>query len=162
MASSLPLTMHFSQKALPLTLVLAAISACSAGDGGEDGSAEEASSGGAEESGDQTIAMAGTGWLTVGTDGAVQTTFIDADGRYRDLRNGTLLAEGNWQQRPDGAVCFEPDAGIGECWTTSATSDDGTIVATDGDGKRIEITQVTYIPPSAEESGEESIGETDG
>ena len=107
-----------------------------------------------------TLAMAETGWLTVGTDGAVQTTFFDAGGRYRDLRNGNLLSEGNWQQRPDGALCFEPDAGLGACWTTSSDEDGGTVIATNGDGKRIEIKRVTYVaPPSPDEDeGEDASG----
>ncbi len=102
-----------------------------------------------------TLAVAETGWLTIGSDGAVQTTFFDTGGRYRDLRNGTLLSQGNWQQRPDGELCFEPDAGLGACWTTSSEEDGGTVIATNGDGKRIEIKRVTYIAPPAPDEEEE-------
>ncbi|MHA7820848.1 MAG: hypothetical protein ACX930_14470 [Erythrobacter sp.] len=96
---------------------------------------------------DTDIAVSESGWLTVGTDGAVQTTFFDADGRYRDLRNGELFGEGNWQQRPDGKVCFEPDSGRGACWETDAADENGEANATDGDGKTITIKRITYVAP---------------
>ena len=78
--------------------------------GGADGAVEEAL-----QTADQSIPMAGTAWLTVGTDGAVQTTLIDADGRYRDMRNGELFGEGTWQLLPNGTICFEPETGVGAC-----------------------------------------------
>ena len=96
--------------------------------------------------------MASTAWLTVGTDGAVQTTLIDAEGRYRDMRNGELFGEGTWQQRPNGTICFEPETGVGACWETETTGDDGTLKAVNGDDRRIELKRVTYTPPETAES----------
>lgn len=103
------------------------------------------------------LITAESGWLTIGGDGAVQTTFFDAGGRYRDLRNGALLAEGSWELREDASVCFEPDAGRGACWQIGAVDDNGTAIATDPDGKQIEIRRVTYVaPPPAEDGGDGS------
>ncbi|EAQ28775.1 hypothetical protein NAP1_14288 [Erythrobacter sp. NAP1] len=101
-----------------------------------------------------TLAVTDSGWLTVGTDGAVQTTFFDEGGRYRDLRNGAPFAQGSWEQRPDGTICFEPDSGLGACWETEAEDENGLVIATNGDGKSIEIKRVTYLPPPAEEEAE--------
>ena len=128
---------------------------------GSEDAAESGSASSQSERSGQDVAVSETGWLTVGTDGAVQTTFFDAGGRYRDLRNGALMAEGMWEQRPDGTVCFEPDAGIGACWETGSEDETGTVIATNGDGKRIEIKRVTYLaPPAPEETetGEEPAG----
>lgn len=95
-----------------------------------------------------------SGWLTIGSDGAVQTTFLDPGGRYRDLRNGALVAEGSWQQNSDGALCFEPDSGRGACWETGRMADDGTALATSGEGKRIVLRRVAYVAPPAPEDSE--------
>ena len=92
--------------------------------------------------------MAATGWLSIGGDGAVQTTFFDADGRYRDWRNGAQLASGNWTKRSDGRICFEPDAGLGDCWKIDPPDKNGEAIATDSEGKSIAIRQVTYIAPA--------------
>lgn len=100
-----------------------------------------------EPSADTDIKVAESGWLTVGSDGAVQTTFFDADGRYRDLRNGEPFGTGSWEQRPDGKVCFEPDSGRGACWKTGKADENGEASATNDDGKRITIKQITYIAP---------------
>lgn len=96
---------------------------------------------------DTDIAVSESGWLTVGTDGAVQQTYFDPDGRYRDLRNGEPFGEGAWEQRPDGKVCFEPDSGRGDCWETAKADESGEASATNGEGKTITIKQITYLPP---------------
>lgn len=93
--------------------------------------------------------MAESGWLTVGADGAVQTTFFEPDGRYRDLRNGALIAQGRWERRNDGMLCFEPDSGIGACWETGPVNDAGEAIATDTTGKRITIRRIAYLAPAA-------------
>ena len=134
------------------------VSACAAEPSGDSSGGAEASESGSDNSQSarlgQDVAISETGWLTVGSDGAVQTTFFDAGGRYRDLRNGALLAQGMWEQRPDGTVCFEPDAGLGACWETGSEDETGTVIATNGDGKRIEIKRVTYLAPPAPEADE--------
>ncbi|MAY20346.1 MAG: hypothetical protein CL955_06985 [Erythrobacteraceae bacterium] len=101
-----------------------------------------------------SLPVAESGWLTVGADGAVQTTFFDAGGRFRDLRNGEPFAQGKWEQRPDGKICFEPDEGAGACWTTAPPDDNGEVIATDEDGMAIALKRITYVaPPSDEEDG---------
>lgn len=122
---------------------------------GEDG-------GSASDTRSVTLAVADSAWLTVGTDGAVQTTFFDEGGRYRDLRNGQLFAQGAWEQRPDGTICFEPDTGFGACWQTEAEDENGTVIATNSDGKAIEIKRVTYIAPPVQEEGEEEGADPTG
>lgn len=140
-----------------LSLIVAlALSSCAAE--GEESSSEDtvaAPEAGAtpeiEPPSDTDISVSESGWLTVGNDGAVQTTFFDADGRYRDLRNGEPFAEGSWEQRPDGRVCFEPDSGRGDCWETDKADENGEASATNGDGKVVAIKQITYLAPPQEE-----------
>lgn len=142
---------HRMSFAAPVCLLLAACAPSAEG----DESAEAETDGGESANPSASVSalsVAETGWLTVGQDGAVQTTFFDGDGRYRDLRNGAELAGGQWEQRADGTICFEPDAGLGACWQTGAADDNGTIVATNSDGKSIAIKQVTYAAPSGGES----------
>ncbi|WP_407875644.1 hypothetical protein [Qipengyuania nanhaisediminis] len=106
-----------------------------------------------EEEAGTEIAMAGTAWLTVGTDGAVQTTFVDEDGRYRDFRNSEPFGQGSWEQRPDGTICFEPDSGTGACWEIEPDGSETDIFATDSEGRRIDIKRITYAPPQDDEDG---------
>lgn len=152
--------MHIELRTLGLFAATAALAltgcdensdAVSSGGEAETQAAEASDQGGGtgDNTGDnEVIAMAGTGWLTIGNDGAVQTTFLDSDGRYRDFRNGELLAEGGWERAPDDRLCFEPDAGRGACWVTKAPDADGSILVTDADGKSVEIKRVAYIAPT--------------
>lgn len=134
-----------------------ALAACSPASDGADASEADAASGEAAAQAPSALPLSESGWLTVGSDGAVQTTFFDANGRYRDLRNGVELAGGSWEQRTDGTICFEPDAGLGACWETMAPDENGTAIATNADGKSIAIKQVTYIaPPQSEDSEAET------
>ncbi|MGJ8598287.1 hypothetical protein, partial [Sulfitobacter sp.] len=132
--------MHIQTRTLALFAAVAALALTACDDGSQTGStgsdtdssaaeasSEDGSGNGAEAaSAREPIAMGGTGWLTIGNDGAVQTTFLDSDGRFRDFRNGELLAEGNWERMPDERLCFEPDAGRGDCWEVEAPDADGT------------------------------------
>lgn len=132
----------------------AADDAGSASDGGGDPASAQSAGNGAS----QAIAMVQTGWLTVGSDGAVQTTFFDADGRYRDYRNGEAIGSGGWSRRADNRLCLEPDQGLGDCWETGPLASDGTAIATNSDGMQIEIRQVTYLPAQAPgEDGAEDL-----
>lgn len=159
--------MH-SRHALPVltcALAITILSACSEGTGNGSGSGSGSGSSNAssvdakavadeeKENDSRAIPMTETGWLSVGRDGSVQTTFFDSGGRYRDFRNGELWGEGGWEQRPDGSVCFEPDTGAGACWETGEPEEDGSIIITDEDGAKVEIQRVTYIAP---ETGDEA------
>lgn len=135
--------------------------ATATGGGGE--SAEAPSEPKAEQDSSERIAMAETGWLTIGRNGAVYTTQFDADGSYRDYRNGEFLQSGSWRRREDGLLCFTPSAQerFGACWETQGLEDDGTMRALDADGGAIELRRVTYLPPKAIE-GEGSGATEDG
>lgn len=141
------------------TLAIFVVAACAPtedGSSGTEGAGSEESAT-SNSSSKEAILMADTGWLSVGSDGAVQTTFFDPDGRYRDFRNGDATDAGAWQQRPDGSICFTPDEGAGDCWTTDGLEADGSAVVTSASGKRVEIKQITYTaPPVLEEEAAES------
>lgn len=100
--------------------------------------------------------MADTGWLSVGSDGSVQTTFLDTGGRYRDFRNGVAADTGVWERRPDGSVCFSPDAGQGRCWSAGQPEKDGSIIVTSASGRRVEIKPITYTTPPVDEDPQEN------
>ena len=109
----------------------------------------------------ERIVMAETAWLSVSQDGAVFTTFLDPDGRYRDLRNGEPAFEGAWAENPDGELCFTPDSGLGGCWRTGAPDDDGTMRARDDRGRDIVLKRITYLPPPAPEDEQGADDETE-
>lgn len=147
-------------------LALLSVAACSEGSGEPAGSATgggasvdvEAASDQGEEDTSRTVPMTETGWLSVGKDGSVQTTFFDAGGRYRDFRNGEPWGEGAWEQRPDGSVCFEPDSGPGACWETGSPEEDGSMIVTSEDDMRVEVRRVTYMAPETDEDAADGQG----
>lgn len=151
-------------------LAILALAGCTPDDAGSEGPSEaEASEAPSDaEAGEDTGAaatasrpmlVANTGWLSVGADGSVQTTFLDADGRYRDFRNGVVSDTGSWERRPDGAFCLQPDAGKNACWTADRPAKDGSVVVSSDFGKRIELKPISYTPPA--EAGSED-GPDDG
>ena len=156
-----------SSAALLLALAALSLSACEAQTGDESGGladnapAAETAAPEADEDGRESadIATAESGWLTVGIDGAVQTTFLDSGGRYRDFRNGELNAEGGWHRRPDGRLCFEPDEGLPACWqiepSDTGANGDSEAIAEDEDGKRVVIRRISYVGPPAEDDAAE-------
>lgn len=107
------------------------------------------------------IVLSQTAWLSVSEDGAVLTTFLDPNGRYRDLRNGEPAFEGDWSERPDGKLCFTPDAGLGGCWSIGAPGDNGEARATNADGRAILLKRISYAPPmrEAQDGSEGTDGE---
>lgn len=139
--------------------ILALVACAPAEDGSGDAEAAEEqgeSAAAASESPAEPMLMADTGWLSVGSDGSVQTTFLDTGGRYRDFRNGIAMDTGGWERRTDGSVCFAPDAGQDQCWTAGRPDKDGSIIVKSSDGKRVEIKPITYTPPPADEDVGES------
>ena len=98
----------------------------------------------------ESLAIAQTAWLSVSTDGAVFVTFLDADGRYRDTRDGAVVYSGRWEQTPGGQLCFTPDNGIGGCWTYGGPGRDGVMQASGDIGRTIELKSVAYAPPTAQ------------
>lgn len=152
--------MHRPRRPATALALLAALALAACDDGSGGGSADVLTGGSgevpaAEQTPDTTaLSVSESGWLTVGADGAVQTTFFDAGGRYRDLRNGELFGTGTWEQRTDGTICFEPEEGIGACWETAPPDETGAVIATNKDGMAISIKRITYVAPPSDEEDE--------
>ena len=91
-------------------------------------------------------------WRAEGEEGAIYATYFDEEGRYRDLKNGELSQEGEWEIREDGAICFLPDGDNvrGDCWGMGPADSDGTIIVTHSSGRRIELERIDYKPPDDE------------
>jgi hypothetical protein len=158
-----------SMKSAFETLCLGAIGLLLAGCAAQDSATEspdESAEGAAEESAlsAQSVAMAKTAWLSVSKDGDVFTTYLDADGRYRDLREGAITNSGTWEQNEDGELCFKPDSGLIVCWAHGRPGLNGVMRATNASGRAIEVKKVSYRPPEnpgqTDQAG--SDGETDG
>lgn len=155
----------------PLRLMVAPLSAlavvaCAPAE--EGGSAEVEPPAANESSGDASdapisndMAMAETGWLTVGEDGAVYTTFLDSGGTYRDFRNGALEQSGTWERREDGRLCFLPEGASASdaCWRIGKLEDDGSMRVTNGDDRTIEVKRVSYRAPEAAEADAEAVAQ---
>ena len=90
-----------------------------------------------------------TAWRAIAQDGAVFTTFLDENGRYRDFRNGDAWRDGNWRRNDDGQLCFTPtDENLaGECWKLKKPNSSGVMRATNNADLTIKLQQVTYIAP---------------
>ena len=95
--------------------------------------------------------FSGTAWRSVAEDGARYTTYFDAGGRYRDLRNGDPWQSGAWTLNDvDGQqLCFTPDNEGAEqtCWRPGALEGD-MLFASNAAGQRIELSRVDYIAPA--------------
>lgn len=132
--------------AAALGCALAGCSAPSAPDAGQSGTGQSEAQSDAGQARDRMV-MAETAWLSVSREGEVYTTFLDADGRYRDLVGGALAFAGRWEQSADGELCFEPDSGTAACWDHDAPQPDGVMRATEPDGRTIELKRIAYRPP---------------
>lgn len=103
--------------------------------------------------------FAATAWRAVAEDGARYTTYLDAEGTYRDFRNGDLWQEGAWthaEGEEQRLLCFTPDDenGVERCWEPGRMVDD-TMKVSEPAGLTIELERVEYLPP-AEEADEEA------
>lgn len=112
-------------------------------------SPDPSSSSGASELSAESLVMAETAWLSVSEEGVVYTTFLDPDGRYRDIRDGKIAYQGAWEQNASSELCFSPDNGSGACWEHGAPGLDGVMRATNRAGRAIELKRITYTPPVA-------------
>lgn len=93
----------------------------------------------------------GTAWRSNAEDGARFVTYLDADGTYRDLRNGEAYQTGIWTYASGARgklLCFTPEeeAGVKTCWEPGRREGDNMIVTGPG-GRRVELTGATYMPP---------------
>lgn len=96
------------------------------------------------------VALANTAWRVQGEDGAIYTTYLDADGTYRDFKNGESLQEGSWEEVSEGRLCFTPadEERTGECWSNERQEKDGTMRTTSDSERTVELRQVTYVAAS--------------
>ena len=131
---------------------IAALAACApAEEAASDPAAEPQSAGeaGVVETTPKNLTLAETAWRASGEDGAVFTTYLDADGTYRDHKNGEPLQDGEWEEVSQGRICFTPakDETSGECWALEKPDAEGVMRATNDAEKVIELRRVTYVAP---------------
>ena len=103
--------------------------------------------------------FAETAWLVRSEDGARFVTHFDADGTYRDFRNGDPYQQGEWSyaEGPQGKqLCFAPQAenGVERCWVPGRIRGD-IMEATGPGGRRIELQRAQYEAPEDEGEAEE-------
>ncbi len=106
--------------------------------------------------------FARTAWRVMAEDGARYTTYLDADGSYRDLRNGDPWHEGQWTYTTGDTprLCLEPEGenAVERCWEPGP-SDGDTMEATGDDGRTIELERVEYVPvPDDADDAEDGDG----
>ena len=116
-----------------------------------------------EEAEAQTLEQfEGTAWQVSAEDGARYVTYLDSEGRYRDLRNSEPWQEGVWTIQPPpekdkgtALLCFKPDGdNVRErCWEAGQLRG-STLVVESGGGRRVELLKVAYEPPAADQPEE--------
>lgn len=99
--------------------------------------------------------FAATAWRATAEDGARYITYLDADGTYRDIRNGDPWQTGSWTYDAASGtklLCFTPDDenGVQRCWKPGAISGD-TMEATSDSGKRIALDRMEYQAPAEDD-----------
>lgn len=158
------------------------LGACAPEDASTPSSPASTGSDNAESGGPATqrVAMAETAWLSVSEDGEVFTTFLDPDGRFRDLRDGAIAFTGTWKQDAEGRLCLTPDLagatgspaemgaeeatgeqaeGVADtataratCWDYGVPGNNGTMRATRTDGRAIELKRIAYTAPASSDA----------
>ena len=117
----------------------------------------EAEPAGAEDGADNVPeSFAETAWISRSEEGARFVTYFDADGTYRELRNGDPRQTGEWSfaEGPEGKqICVQPDAGAGEksCWQPDRMKD-GKLIVTGPEGKRVELQRADYSATGTEDT----------
>lgn len=98
--------------------------------------------------------FAGTAWRAQGEDGSLYTTYIDADGTYRDLRNGDPWQTGKWTYDLAGEnrLCFTPDDenGAERCWRPERMHGAALDVIGGVEARRVELEPVEYAAADVE------------
>lgn len=142
----------------------AALAACSATESEGDGAGaagEPAATGSADAGAAVPDDFVGTAWRAEGRDGARYTTHLDAEGRYRDRRDGAPWHQGTWERAGEDRLCLTPDGdgAAPRCWTIERLDRDGTMTIAGPDGTRVALTEVDYAAPiEGESDGEEAAG----
>jgi len=150
---------------LPMTLAITlalALAGCSAPEStiGAQNSQPSAAPTSDSQMSEESLVMSETGWLSVSDDGEVYKTYLDPDGRYRDMRDGAIAFTGAWEQTASGELCFDPDAGTSTCWSHGSPGLDNTMRAENPVGRAIELRRIAYAPPQQSAEGED--GAEDG
>lgn len=144
----------------PLTTVFAGslccvlLSACAAEENSEPASPSSDGNVTTAELSAQSLTMAQTAWLSVSVDGVAYTTFLDPDGRYRDVNGADIIFAGKWEQNAGGQLCFTPDNGRASCWAHGSPGLNGVMRATNEAGYSIELKRIAYTPPPIIEESE--------
>ena len=115
------------------------------------------------EAADPPTQYKATAWRTTGEDGAVYTTYLNADGTYRDLRNGDEYQTGQWTLEGEDRLCLAPDEqrDVGGCWSAGSVRGDS-VVMTRNDGTRVEVRKVEYLIPENQLPTDEATDDADG
>ena len=128
------------------------LAGCASQENAEEGTGPAAVAEGEAAQSARNLKMAETAWLSVSAQGEVFTTFLDSDGRYRDVNDGGVRFSGAWEQDETGQLCFTPDTGPADgppqCWEHGAPGLGGIMRATNDAGRAIELKQVAYTPPA--------------
>ena len=159
----MPDTMKSLFRSAVLLSAALALAACAAEeDEAADSPGEVGSSAEKAEEARELKEFVGTAWRVSAEDGARYVTYLDAEGRYRDLRNGDPWQEGGWSLEAapgdeEGQVllCFQPEGdNVRErCWETGKL-DDGKLIVTSGGGRRVQLEKVAYEAPQDAETAE--------
>ena len=122
--------------------------------------------------------FAGSGWRVQDETGARYITYLDADGRFRDLRNGDPFTTGAWEVDAEERICFMPDGPDGAddedaeatsdmpgrpaqptlrqptlrtCWRPQRMASDGAMALIGPSGRRIHAMPVEYLAPPTQD-----------
>jgi len=128
-------------------LSLALLPGCAAEEASEEGEASADSASPEGELSAESLVMAETAWLSVTEEGEVFTTYLDGDGRYRDVRGGEVIYSGAWEQNQDRELCFTPNGAQSTCWAHGAPGLNGVMRAMNSAGRAIEVKKVVYTTP---------------
>ncbi len=104
----------------------------------------------AEESDDPVPAateVASEGWTGVyefETGGQKTTSTLMADGTFTDRVGGEVVQSGQWEERPDGKVCFDPlgDEAAVACYAAGEIAADGTMLVTPDEGEPLTVRKI--------------------
>lgn len=159
----MPETMNsLFRSAVLLPAALALVACAAEEDGVADGPADVAASSEGADEAKNLEEFVGTAWRVSAEDGARYVTYLDAEGRYRDLRNGDPWQEGGWaleaapgDEEGQVLLCFQPEGdNVRErCWETGKL-DDGKLIVTSGGGRRVQLEKAAYEAPQDAETAE--------
>ena len=98
----------------------------------------------AEESDDPVPTEGWTGVYEFETGGQKTTSTLMADGTFTDTVGGEVVQSGQWEERPDGKVCFDPvgDEAAVACYAAGEIAPDGTMLVTPDEGEPLTVRRI--------------------